>query len=650
MTTDLILGTAGHIDHGKTSLVKALTGVDADRLPEEKRRGITIELGFAELVLGDVRLGIVDVPGHERFIRNMLAGATSTDVALLVVAADDSVKPQTREHFEILKLLDLRAGVIALTKCDIADTDWVDLVEAEVRELVAGSFLSSAPIVRTSAVKGTGLESLRRALAEAGEIAARGAGPEACAGPFRMAVDRTFTVAGHGTVVTGSVQSGRAKVGDQLSMEPRGVSVRVRGMQQHDRPVDAVHRGQRAAINLAGVHHADVGRGDELATPGYLVPSRLMTVRLNLLPETPRPLKQRARIRFHVGTAELMATVVLLGVDALPPGHGAHAQLFLSAPAVATWGQPFVIRGQSPAVTLGGGVVLEPVTDKLRRHEPEKLAALTRLEQKDPLERGSAALVLAGWREWLPEDLARACGVPAPDGVIRALTDRGDLVALKVSPSRTRLVHRQVLEGTFAQIQRALARLHQRQPLQAAIDRTAIVRWFAYLGSDALVEAILRRLEEAGRIRSSGSGVALADHVPRLSAGERELLDEIIEKIRLGAFHPPTIAEIRAAATRNRAAVAELAALAAAEGWLVRVSDEIYLHPEHDRRLRELLAEKLAGGQGLTLSQIRGILETTRKYAVPICEYLDRIGFTRREGDVRILTDSPGPHTDAKTP
>src|SRR5262245_54496041 len=271
MSLDLILGTAGHIDHGKTSLIRALTGVDTDRLPEEKRRGITIDLGFAALDLPPYRLGIVDVPGHERFVRNMLAGATGMDLAMLVVAADDSVNQQTREHLEILRLLDLKGGVIALTKCDLAEPSWLTLVEDEIRALVAGSPLAAAPIVRTSIVTGAGLEDLRAALLAAAQAAApRIPTPEAS--PFRMAIDRTFTLAGHGTVVTGSITSGRVRAGDELRIEPGGLNARVRGLHNHDRPADELHRGQRGAINLAGVHHSQIARGQDLGAPGALAP------------------------------------------------------------------------------------------------------------------------------------------------------------------------------------------------------------------------------------------------------------------------------------------------------------------------------------------------------------------------------------------
>src|SRR5437660_2400641 len=323
MPRDLILGTAGHIDHGKTSLQKALTGIDCDRLPEEKRRGITIDIGFATLDLGDYRLGIVDVPGHERFIKNMLAGATGIDLAVLVVAADDSVMPQTREHLEILQLLGLRHGVISLTKADLVDETTREVVELEIRELVHGTFLENAPLIPTSAHTGQGIEELKEAIREACEKVEERTGRQW----FRLAIDRSFVVQGHGTVVTGSVTSGGVRVGDELEWQPRGERVRVRSLQNHDRPVEEVHRGQRAALNLAGVHHEDVIRGQEVATPGYLVPSRVVTVRLHSLPDAKRPIKHRSPVRFHLGTAEIMGTVSLLDCDAVEPGQWGLAQI-----------------------------------------------------------------------------------------------------------------------------------------------------------------------------------------------------------------------------------------------------------------------------------------------------------------------------------
>ena len=356
MPRDLILGTAGHIDHGKTALVKALTGVDCDRLPEEKSRGITIDIGFARLDLGDIHLGVVDVPGHERFIRNMLAGATGIDVAILIVAADDSVMPQTREHLEILKLLGITHGVIAVTKCDLVDWPAREAVVSEVREFTSGTFLGNAPLVCTSVESGEGLDRLRSELKMVCEqVTAKSQMP------FRLSIDRAFVMQGHGTVVTGSVASGSLRVGDEVEWLPRQHRVRVRSLHNHGESVAEIHRGMRAAINLAGVELADVVRGQELAAPGYLIPSRTLTVQLSASPDGRRPLKHRLPVRVHIGTAEVMGTVSLLMNQAIAPGESGFAQLFLEEPVTATWNQPFVLRDSSAEATLGGGRVLQPV-------------------------------------------------------------------------------------------------------------------------------------------------------------------------------------------------------------------------------------------------------------------------------------------------
>lgn len=642
MATDLILGTAGHIDHGKTSLIRALTGVDTDRLPEEKKRGITIDLGFAELLLGDFRLGIVDVPGHERFVRNMLAGATGMDLALLVVAADDSIKPQTREHLEILRLLNLEAGVIALTKCDLVETGWLDLVELEIGQFVAGTFLAEAPLVRTSTHTGAGLDQLRQCLADAARRAARSSRSGRIAGPFRLPIDRTFTIAGHGTVVTGSVASGQAVVGDELTIEPGGVAVRVRGLQNHDRPVQQVQRGQRAAINLGGVHHDEITRGQELATPGHLRPSRLLTVRLSLIASASRPLKSRSRARLHLGTAELLTSVRLLDRDRLEPGETGLAQLFLRDPAVTTWSQPFVLRSESPVVTIGGGVVLEPNAEKIRHADGRMLAMLTELTASDSLIRASAALYLAGLRDWQPEDLARTAGVEDTATVYTKLLERGDLLEIPVSPTRSFRLHRFVFEDLCERVVATLLKLHQQQPLRITVDRALLANRLTYVGEPALLEAALVQLQSAGRVRLSQHGVALVGQGPKLSQNEQKLLSQIIDQFRVAGLKPPTIRDCQQQATKNRESVPQLVSLAVASGDVVQIAPDFYLHADVEREIRRVLAEKLAAGSGMALSEIREILGTTRKYVVPLCEYYDKIGFTIRQGDLRVLNLDSG--------
>ena len=639
MTTDLILGTAGHIDHGKTSLINALTGIDTDRLPEEKRRGITIELGFAELTLGDFRLGIVDVPGHERFVRNMLAGATGMDLAMLVVAADDSIKQQTREHLEILRLLNLAAGVIALTKCDLVDPEWLELVEEEVRELVAGSFLESAAIVRTSSTQQTGLDTLRDAISAAAQEAASLERVQHTQSPFRMAIDRCFTLRGHGTVVTGSAGSGTVTVGDELELQPSGTSVRVRRLHNHDREADTAHRGQRVAINLAGVHHDEIDRGQELAARDYLRAGNLLTVWVLYLDSTRRPLKHRSRIRLHLGTAEILASLVLLEEDSLAPGGSCFAQLFLHQTVATTWNQPFVLRSESPTLTIGGGQVLVPTASRLRSFSADDHLMLTSLRSNQALKRASAASYFSGLRSVEPQDLARLAGVHRFAEVHQQLLERGDLVTIKISPTRTAHLHQKVLEHLCQRFEAALSTLHQQYPLRSSLDRTPFVRGFEYLGESAIIEAVLASLHRSGRIRLSEKSVALVGCGPSLSQNERKLLTQMISQYRAAGVASPTVKECQQGATKNQESVPQLIALAATDGDLVEIAKGYFLHTDVLQQVRQTLQTHIDHSNGVTMSQIRELLDTTRKFAIPLCEYFDRIGFTRREGDLRYLVD-----------
>jgi selenocysteine-specific elongation factor len=635
MPRDLILGTAGHIDHGKTSLVKALTGIDCDRLPEEKARGITIDIGFAILDLGDFRLGIVDVPGHERFIKNMLAGATGVDLAVLVVAADDSVMPQTREHLEILRLLGLRHGVIALTKCDLVDETTREVVELEVRDLVQGSFLESAPLIRTSAHTGEGIPELKGAIAAACEQVEARTGTEW----FRMAIDRSFIVQGHGTVVTGSVTSGSVRVGDEVEWLPRGERVRVRSLQNHDRAVEEVHRGMRAAINLAGVHHEDVIRGQELATPGYLVPSRVVTVRLHCLSDARRPIKHRAPVRFHIGTAEVMGTVSLLDCDAVEPGAWGLAQLFLEEPTTATWGQPFVVRGSSATLTLGGGQVLQPVAKKIRRRHLEMLERVEKLWTGDPEQRALTVAWFGGFSGFTPADLVRGANI-APDQtaeLIARLKTKGALVQVAVSSTRQPLLHADMVRELDERLLQALGRLHEQFPLMSTHDRQKVQSQLDYVGDDSLVHAAVDRLMQTKQVIGDLRRIARADFKPKLSNTQRKLKDKVVATFQDARFQPPEPASFAPQAGGNAANLADLFEVCVAEGQLVRIAEDIYLHADAEAEMRRLLQDRLAAGKGLTVAEIRDLLGTTRKYAVPLCEYLDRVGVTRREGDLRVL-------------
>lgn len=640
---DLVIGTAGHIDHGKTALVRALTGVDTDRLPAEKQRGITIDLGFAALELGDVRLALVDVPGHERFIRNMLAGATGLDLALLVVAADDSVMPQTREHLEILRLLGLSGGLVALTKCDLAEPSWLGLVEEEVRALVAGTFLEGAPLVRTAATTGEGIDALKAALRELGERAPRRDDP----GLFRLAIDRSFTIPGHGTVVTGTVASGSVAVGDDLAWLPAGRAVRVRGLQRHDRPVERVARGARAAVNLVGVHHAEVRRGQELAAPGYLEPTRVLSAEVRASADAPRSLRHRGRYRLHLGTAEVTASLALLEADEVRPGGVSLAQLFLAEPVVAVSGQPVVLREESPPATLGGGRVLAPTGRRIRRRDRGEVARLGRLRSTDPAARAVAALGGFGLRPWTEPALCREAGLAAAEvaPVVAALTASGALVELPVGPRRTVRVIGEVAEALEDRALRALARLHAARPRQSSIPRAHVAAEFPDLGNDALVAGLIDRLKAKGRVVADARTVALKGFEPRLSQGEKRLKSDIVESLRAGGFSPPEVADLVASAGARGPVVPELLALLREEERAVEISPQLFLEFEAASGLRRRVADRLAGGAAMTMAELRDLLGTTRKYAVPIGEYLDRIGLTLRDGDARRLNPAFAPAT-----
>ena len=630
--SDLILGTAGHIDHGKTALVKALTGTDCDRLPEEKARGITIDIGFARLDLGDYRLGIVDCPGHERFVKNMLAGATGIDLALLIVAADDSVMPQTREHLEILRLLGLKHGVIALTKADLVDDTTRQVVELDIRELVKDTFLADAPIVPTSAIQGQGIEELKAALAEAAANVVRRGEDEW----FRLAIDRSFVVQGHGTVVTGSVTSGSVKVGDELDWQPRGERVRVRSLQSHDRPVEQVHRGQRAAINLAGVAHEDVRRGQELATPGYLVPSKVLTVRLNALAANRRPIKHRVEVRLHLGTAEVMATVSLLDCDHVDAGQWALAQLFLEEPVVAVWGQPFVLRDSSAEHTLGGGQVLQPVAGKIRRRHIEVLERVEKLWSENPAVRAEVVAWFGGFHGSTAADFVRGAGVGPGQvaGLLQELQAAGKIVEVSAGGKKV-LLHADRVAEVEARLLDVLGKLHDEHPLMTTHDRQSVLSHLDYVGGEGILQGITDRLLKTKKLVGDAKRIARADFKPKLTANQRKLKDQIVEATKAAGFQPPDPASFAQKAGGNAGSLKDIYEVAVAEGLLIRVTDDIYLHADVAADMRTRLKERFATGAGLTVAEIRDLLGTTRKYAVPLCEYLDRSGLTRREGDLR---------------
>ncbi len=643
----LILGTAGHIDHGKTSLVRALTGIDTDRLPEEKARGITIDIGFAHLDLGEHRLGVVDVPGHERFIKNMLAGATGIDLALLVVAADDGVMPQTREHLDILKLLGIRHGVMALTKADLVDDTTREVAALEVRELVRGSFLEDAPLVMTSVVSGMGVEELKEALKGVCNLVPLAPGREGRGGQaFRLPIDRAFSVPGHGTVVTGTVASGSVSAADELEWhkgDGTSETVRARALTRHGTPADTLARGQRGGVNLAGVPLDQVRRGQELAAPGYLRPSRVLTVRLHALGTTRKPLKHRLPCRLHVSTAEVMATVSLLDADAIEPGGWGLAQLFLDAPVTVVWGQPFVVRDSSAEHTIGGGQVLQPSGMKLRRRHIEHLEWAEKLWHPDAATRAVAVAWFAGFGGFAAVDLTREAGIP-PDAVAdvaAGLFAAGSVAELTLPPHRRLLLHADRVKELGERLLGVLSGLHAEFPLMTAVERQRVTARLDYVGDDPLLQAVLDGMLKAKAVVGDAKRVARADFKPKLTAAQRKLKDKIADDHAKAGFAPPDASGYLNLAGGSAAVLKDIFEVACAEGLLVRVTDDLYLHTDADAAIRQKVTDKLAATPaGLTVADLRDLLGITRKHAVPLCEHLDRTGLTKRMGDVRVRAGS----------
>ncbi|MCC6908705.1 MAG: selenocysteine-specific translation elongation factor [Phycisphaerales bacterium] len=632
----LILGTAGHIDHGKTALVAALTGVDTDRLPEEKQRGITIDIGFAHLEVGDVQFGIVDVPGHERFIRNMLAGAAGVDLAMLVIAADDSIMPQTREHLAILQLLQIPAGLIVLTKCDLVEPDWLDLVEDEARSLVRDTFLDGAPIVRTSAATGAGIDELKQTLARLASENEHTILEAVASGHFRLPVDRSFVLGGLGTVVTGTVWSGAISAGDEVEWLPLGRRVRLRGLQSHGRSVERVQAGQRAAMNLIGVHHSEIMRGHELASPGLLRSSRRITAHLRVLAESPLPVRHRARLRVHLGTQEVLAGVRLLEGTSLEPGESGIVQLISSQPFIARGRQPLIIRAESPLVTLGGGIVLQCAPDRLSRRDAAAADRASALLSPDELSRADGAIRFFGARPWSAEDLACELDVEVQlaERLVEQLVAQKRVIELATGARRAALMHVDLCNEIEARLLESLRRLHAENPIEPTVPRQRLAQGVRYLDGD-LLAGLLARLVRSGKIVGGETGVALRDHAGRLTAAQEAARERMVQRFEKTAFQPPDPAELAGEFGLSGEQMRQLLALCVHRRHLVHLGGGLYLHQKWDEQLRHRIGESLGGGAGLTVAEIRDLLDTTRKYALPICEYLDRLGLTRRRGDLR---------------
>lgn len=647
--SQLIVGTAGHIDHGKSSLVLALTGTDPDRLPEEKARGMTIDLGFAHLAAEDCDIHFVDVPGHERFLRHMVAGATGIDLALLVVAADESVMPQTREHVEVLALLGVRNCAIVITKVDLVDEDWVQAVAQEVTALLTEHQIKPLATLRTSATTGHGLDRLRDFLCS---FATGSRQQRPLADWFRMPIDRAFVMPGRGTVVTGSVLHGTASRDAELELWPAGRHVRVRDLQTHRTSLDAAGGRIRLAINLAGIGLSDVSRGCELATPGYLAATTRMVVKLTSLRRPMRPERKRFRMRMHVATSEVLAELAPMeqqnGGEQPPretekPGNvSGFAELRTREPIVVAWGQRFLLRDESGSRTLGGGAVVHPALPPGVRMREFSQERLIRLAGEQEEQRVVEIMRLSGWSGCAPARLAGLAGL-AGESVARdlqaRLSERGILRAIRVG-GQARRIHTDVVDAFVREVRARYEKLLGSNPLLPGVPRREWASWMPRSCPAELRAALADYLIESGLVRADESFVHPAMRQPQLSTADQSLLETLLKEFHVAAFRPPAVHELQVRTPKNERRLRQLIDLAVAQKRLIRVEEGLWIHAERWESAVEQVIRRIRSNGPVTVSDIRMLLDSTRKYVVPIVEHLDALGVTRRSGDSRVLGPS----------
>jgi len=629
----MIIGTAGHIDHGKTSLVKALTGVDTDRLQEEKARGITIDLGYAYQPLGDGEvLGFVDVPGHERLIHNMLAGATGIDYVLLVIAADDGPMPQTREHLEILDLLGLHQGAVALSKIDLVEPQRLAQVQAEVAALLAGTGLAGAPVFPVSAHTGAGIDALRAHL----HAAARSIPRRSDRGRFRLAIDRCFTLTGAGTVVTGTVHSGRVRVGDRLLLSPSGIEVRVRSLHAQNQPAETGMAGQRCALNLVGsdLEKRDIRRGDWVVDPVLHLPTQRLDARLRVLPNAPRPLRHWTPVHVHLGAADITGRVAVLEGEAIAPGSEGFVQLVLDAPTVALHGDRFVLRDQSARQTLGGGQVLDNAPPTRGRRRPERLALLRALTVDDP----ATALLEALHHAPNGLELERYVLLRNLDAEQRDRLRRHPEIHVVDTPQGAVVFAPAAWEELKQETLRTLAAEHARSPDRLGPDKERLRRLTRPEVGRPAFGILINELAAAGQVTVTGPWVHLPEHRVTLAPTEERLWREQIKPLLAARpFNPPRVRDVARALGMEEDRVRRLMQQLTGMGEVHRVAHDHYFTHEAVVELSAILREMAGADGAVTAAQFRDRIGTGRKVAIHILEFFDRIGYSRRIGDVHRL-------------
>jgi selenocysteine-specific elongation factor len=630
----LILGTAGHIDHGKTSLVKALTGIDTDRLKEEKARGITIELGFAHLELpGGIRFGIVDVPGHERFVRTMVAGVGGMDLVLLVIAADEGIMPQTREHLEICQLLGVKRGIVVLTKKDMVDPDWLDLVTEEVRDYLEDSFLAGAPIVAVSSRTGDGIEQLKAELVRmAGEIEQKRLDT-----PFRLPVDRVFTVTGFGTVVTGTLLSGAITVGDEVEILPTGQGCRVRGVQSFGAKVEKGGAGERLAVNLQGVDHSEVERGAVVVPKGLYRPTSAVDVRLNYLASMQKELKHRAMVRLHSATYEVPAKVILFDRDTLQPGESAYVQLRLARPVLLLPGDPFVLRTYSPQATLGGGTVLDPAPPRRRRRSAEALELLGAVESGADQERIRLLVESSLLSGISVQEMVNRSGMSGKriEAALAPLLSTGAVIQVVKEPRI--FLGRDAFASLKQRLSGELKEYLDENPMQEGIGKEELKSRIPKRSDPRFFGPVLAAMEKDGLAQSDREIVRLPGRKAGVTRDKAELHGMLEQALQKGWMEAPTVKELCDLLGCSEKELLDHANLLAREGKAAKIKPDVFYAPGAVAEIKEKLVTHLKENGDITPPQFRDLTGLSRKFMIPLLEYFDQEKVTMRVGDKRVL-------------
>jgi selenocysteine-specific elongation factor len=619
-----VVGTAGHIDHGKTALVRALTGVDTDRLPEEKRRGITIDLGFASWFTDDYQIGFIDVPGHERFVKNMLAGVGGIDSALLVVAADESIKPQTREHFAICRLLDIKTGVVAITKRDLVDDDIIDLVRLEIEELVSGSFLAGKPIVPVSSVTGAGLDDLRRAiLSSVAEVEER----DATTRVFRLPIDRVFTMKGFGSVITGTTYAGRLNIDTDIEVLPGAKRSRARNIQVHGEARDYASAGERTSVNLPDIDLDQLHRGQQLVTPNTLRTSQVITARIDLLPDA-KPLKEQTRIRFHHLSAELLGSIRFVDQTAeLKPGTSAYIQVRLESPVVAVAGDRFVIRRYSPALTVGGGVILDAHLPKLSRNTRGEL--LDTLATGTLQERVELMAKMEGLRGLTIHEVQARTGIR-----IETLAKELKNVPHLADSGERRWIHHDVLTDFRRKSMEFLRAYFEENRMALNVPKSEFVQKLLPRNADgAMINFLLQDLAREKIVAIAGDALDIPGRSKTLGGAEGELARMIESRFAEAGLAPPPVSELINERTQKARVIEGVIGFLVKQGTLVRLAEGIYVHRDALAAARERIAERK--GDMIDVGHFKEYFGLSRKIAIPLLEWMDREGVTKRVGDSR---------------